>query len=157
MSERRDRATLYFEDFVVGETRRHGGRRMSAEDIVRYAREFDPQPYHTDPEAAKDSIFGGLVASGTHTFAIVIRMVFDEYLAGGTALASPGGDELRWPNPVRAGDTLWVATAIAAAIPSLSRPDRGLIKFKHVVANQNDVKVMTFISMAFFKRRLKAG
>ncbi len=155
MSERAGATPLYFEDFAVGQARRYGGRSLTAADIIRFAREFDPQAYHTDPEAAKGSIFGGLVASGLHTQAFVLRMIFDQYLQGGTALASPGIDEVRWTQPVRPGDTLTVETTVTATVPSLSRPDRGLVKMKHVVANQTGTTVMTMLGMAFFKRRPK--
>ncbi|MBM3510597.1 MAG: MaoC family dehydratase [Alphaproteobacteria bacterium] len=155
MSEATGAAPIYFEDFAVGETRRYGGRSLTAADIIRFAREFDPQTYHTDPEAAKGSIFGGLVASGLHTQALVLRMIFDQYLKGGTALASPGIDEVRWIRPVRPGDTLTVATTVTATVSSRSRPDRGLVKMKHVVANQTGATVMTMLGMAFFKRRPK--
>ena len=155
MSERTGTTPLYFEDFTVGQTRRYGSRSPTAADIIRFAREFDPQPYHTDPEAAKASIFGGLVASGLHTQALVLRMIFDQYLEGGTALASPGIDEVRWTQPVRPGDSLTVETTVTATVPSLSRPDRGLVKMKHVVAHQTGATVMTMLGMAFFKRRPK--
>jgi acyl dehydratase len=157
MSEPARVTPLYFEDFAFGQTRRYGGCRVNEADIIRFAREFDPQPYHIDPEAAKASIFGGLVASGLHTQAFVLRMIFDQYLQGGTALASPGIDEVRWTRPVRPGDTLTVETTVTATVPSLSRPDRGLVKMKHVVANQTGATVMTMLGVAFFKRRPKGS
>lgn len=143
----------YYEDFLVGEVYDYGGRTVSAQDIIRFAREFDPQTFHVDPQAAKDTAFGGLVASGWHTSALAMRMMVDGLLEGAATMASPGIDEIRWLKPVRPGDTLRVRAEITDKIPSKTRPDRGLIKFRQTIRNQDGEAVMTMISMAFFQRR----
>ena len=147
------RPWVYFEDFAVGETHRYGGIAVSEEDIIRFASEFDPQYFHTDPVAAVDSAFGGLAASGWHTTSLLMRMIVDEYMNSAAALASPGSDEIRWLRPLRPGDTLYAITEIVAAIPSRSRPDRGLVKALHTVVNQDEQPVMTMLGLGFFKRR----
>ena len=151
------RPWVFFEDFSVGDVRRYGGVVVSEEDIVRFAREFDPQYFHTDPVAAQDSAFAGLAASGWHTAALLMRMIVDEYLATAAALASPGGDEIRWLKPVRPADTLYAMTEITETKPSRSKPDRGLVKARHTVTNQHDQVVMTMLGLGFFARRPEAA
>lgn len=145
--------TKYYEDFLVGEVYDYGGRTVSAQDIIRFAREFDPQTFHVDPQAAKDTAFGGLVASGWHTSALAMRIMVDGLLKGAATMASPGIDEIRWLKPVRPGDTLRVRAEITDKIPSKTKPDRGLIKLRQTIRNQDGEVVMTMISMAFFQRR----
>ncbi len=146
--------TLYFEDFAVGDTRELGGRTVSEAEIVAFGRQFDPQPFHIDPEAASRSPFGGLIASGWHTAALAMRMVVDELLPPGSgSLGSPGVDELRWHHPVRPGDTLRVRTEVVETVPSRSKPDRGLVKLRYRVLNQRDEEVMSLIGMGLFRRR----
>ena len=149
--------TKFYEDFEIGEAHDYGGRAVSADDIIRFAREFDPQFFHLDPEAAKESAFGGLVASGWHTCALAMRMMVDGFLDGAATMASPGVDEIRWLKPVRAGDTLRMRTEVIDKTPSKSRPDRGLIRFSQTIRNQNDDVVMTMINLAFFRRRPEQG
>ncbi len=149
--------TRFYEDFEIGEAHEYGGRTLSADDIIRFAREFDPQFFHLDPEAAKDSAFGGLVASGWHTCALAMRMMVEAFLDGAATIASPGVGEIRWLKPVRPGDTLRVRTEVIDKTPSKSKPDRGLIRFSQTVRNQNDDVVMTMINLAFFLRRPEQG
>ena len=144
---------IYFDDFTVGDKRRYGGVVILEEDIIRFAREFDPQYFHTNPAAAHDSAFGGIVASGWHTTAILMRMMVDEFMAGAAALASPGSDEIRWLRPVRPGDTLFATSEIVDTVRSRSKPDRGLIKALHTVINQDEQTVMTMLGLGFFKCR----
>ena len=125
--------------------------------VEPYPRRFDPQPFHVDPEAAKRSMFGGLIASGWHTGAMMMRMYCDRGHAGEPILASPGFDDLKWLKPVRPGDRLRVRQAVREVVPSKSRPDRGLVKFDATVLNQADETVMTVTTMVFIRRRPQAS
>lgn len=145
--------TLYFEDFEVGQGRECGGRTVTREEILDFGRQFDPQPFHVDEEAARQSHFGGLIASGWHTAALCMRMVVDEFLEPDSgSLGSPGVDELRWLRPVRPGDTLSVLTEVVELVPSRFKPT-GLVKIRYTVLNQAREEVMTMIGMGFFPRR----
>ena len=109
---------LYFNDFKAGMVEELGGRKVTREEIVAFAREFDPQPFHLDDEAARRTPFGGLIASGWHTAAIVQRLVVDGFVNASASLGSPGVDELRWLKPVRPGDELAVRFEVTETIPS---------------------------------------
>jgi acyl dehydratase len=143
----------YFEDFQPGETFPLGSRAISEADIVAFAREYDPQLFHIDPEAARASNFGGLVASGWHTCAIFMRLAVDGLLRDSSALASPGVDEIRWLKPVRPGDVLRGRLDVLEAVPSRSKPDRGLVKHLGELSNQHGDVVMTIRAMSLFGRR----
>jgi acyl dehydratase len=117
----------YFEDFEPGRTIPVGSRTVNQDEIIAFARQFDPQPFHVDPEAAAKSMFGGIIASGWHTCSMMMRMMVDGFLSEAASLGSPGVDEIRWLKPVRAGDTLAVTTTVLDARPSSSRPDRGVV------------------------------
>jgi len=127
---------LFFEDFAVGQTFRSPSRTMTAEAIKAFARDFDPQPFHLDEEAAKRSVFGGLVASGWHTAAMTMRLIVESDLqpAGGTVGA--GTEELRWPRPVHPGDALHVEGEVLELRPSRSRPTIGIVKIRCTTVNQ---------------------
>jgi acyl dehydratase len=145
--------TLYFEDFEVGAAQVAGSRTVSREEILEFARKFDPQPFHVDEEAARRSPFGGLIASGWHTAAICHGILVEGFLKGESgSLGSPGVDELRWLKPVRPGDTLTVHIEVLAATPARSKPG-GLVKLRHTVRNQTGEDVMTMIGIGFFLRR----
>jgi acyl dehydratase len=145
---------LYLEDFQVGDVRDTGSWTVSREEIVAFARQFDPQPIHLDEEAAKRSPYGGLIASGWHTSALCMRLVVDSFLEDGTGnLGSPGVDELRWLKPVRPGDTLSVRIEVVEIVPSKSRPDRGVVKLRYTVRNQKSEDVMTVLAMGIMLRR----
>lgn len=145
--------TLFFEDFEVGTTRETGGRTVTREEILEFARKFDPQPFHVDEEAARQSQFGGLIASGWHTAALCHGILVEELLGSDSgSLGSPGVDELRWLKPVRPGDTLTVRVEVLAATPSRSKPG-GLVKFRYVMRNQLGEDVMTMVANGFFRRR----
>jgi acyl dehydratase len=147
-------AGRYFEDFRVGEVVPLGSRSVSEEEIIAFARQFDPQPFHTDPEQAKASVFGGLVASGWHTVALYMRLIVDGFIAGGVAAqGSPGVDKIEWLKPVRPGDTLTGRLTILELIPSKSRPERGTIKSLGEMLNQKGEVVMTMGNIGFFGRR----
>jgi acyl dehydratase len=145
--------TLYFEDFPVGMTYACGARSLSEEQIVGFAREFDPQPFHVDREAAKASMFGGIIASGWHTASTAMRLQVDAVLSRSASLGSPGIDELRWLKPVRPGDTLSLKLEVLESRPSQSKPDRGSVKVKYALSNQRGELVMTMVGWGMFQRR----
>jgi acyl dehydratase len=147
----------YFEDYVEGEVYRFGSIAVEADEIVAFAKRFDPQSFHTDPEAAKQSPFGGLIASGWHTAALMMRLFADHYLTHVASLASPGIDELRWRKPVRPGDTLSIRVTVLKAAPSKSKPDRGVVTSGIEVLNQADESVMTLTAVNFIARRTPGG
>jgi acyl dehydratase len=144
---------MWWEDFAVGSASDVGTHTFTAEEIVAFGRQFDPQPYHSDPIAAKSSPFGGLIASGWHTVSLVMRVLVDHYLARGAALASPGVDELRWLQPVRPGDVLRVRATVVEARRSQSKPDRGLVRTKVEALNQNGQVVLSMVAMNLFRCR----
>lgn len=128
-------APLYLEDLHVGQTFVSGSTTVTADEIKAFAREFDPQPFHLDEEAAKDSLFEGLAASGWHTAALTMRLLVQAFpLAGG--LVGAGG-ETTWPRPTRPGDTLTVHVEVLEILPSRTRPDRGMIRARSETRNQN--------------------
>lgn len=143
----------YFEDFTVGESVDLGAYVMTEASIIEFARQFDPQYYHVDPEAARDSIFDGLAASGWHTVGIYMRLVVDGMLRDAASLASPGVDQIRWHKPVRPGDTLRARITVLEARPSNSRPDRGLVRTRGEMFNQHGDLVMSLVAMNLFRCR----
>jgi len=144
---------VYLEDFVVGEGIELGSRAVTREAVVEFASRYDPQPFHVDEGAAKASIFGGLIASGWHTASMFMRLFVDRVLAGGASLGSPGIDEIRWPRPVRPGDTLTARVTVLEAAPSRSKPDRGHVRIRYEVSNQTGETVMTMIGVSLYRRR----
>jgi acyl dehydratase len=145
--------TYYFEDAVVGRRRELGRHTVSEEEIVRFAREFDPQPFHVDAAAAAKSMYGGIIASGWHTCALAMRSLVDGFLADAAALGSPGVDEIRWRRPVHPGDTLVFANTVIEVRPSTSKPDRGLVIAETEAVNQDGEVVMTMRGMTMMRRR----
>jgi acyl dehydratase len=133
----------YFEDYVPGSVHEFGPILVEEEEVISFARRFDPQPFHTDPDAAKRSVFGGLIASGWHTAGLMMRLLADHYLSKVASLGSPGIDELRWLRPVRPGDELSVRVTVLEANRSRSRPDRGVVISYIEVLNQGRKVVMT--------------
>jgi acyl dehydratase len=142
----------YFEDLVIGNVLETASVTVTEEDIVQFAKRYDPQPFHIDKAAAEKSIYGGLIASGWHTASIAMRLMVDAR-AQSAGMGSPGIDELRWIKPVRPGDTLRVRWTLIEARKSRSKPDRGLTRSKCEVINQNGETVMTYIGMGFVKCR----
>jgi acyl dehydratase len=143
----------YFDDYLTGEIVEYGQIAVTAEEIVEFARRFDPQDMHVDPEAAAHGRFGGLIASGWHTAAMMMRLFADNFLSKVASLASPGIDELRWLQPVRPGDLLRIRVTVLETAPSRSRPDRGLVRTLVEVLNQNDEAVMSLKPMNIIARR----
>ena len=143
----------YFEDFRVGEVVRLGTKRLSAEEIVAFAREYDPQPFHVDEEAAARSPYGGLIASGWHTAAVFMRLFVEELLVGSASLGSPGVEELRWLHPVRPGDELTGVVRVVDVRPSERTPGRGTVTTESEVLNGDGVVVMRMRARGFFARR----
>src|SRR5881296_4586303 len=131
----------FLEDFAVGQTFRSGRLRIDKERIKAFGAEFDPQAFHTDEEAARDTIFGGLAASGWHTAAITMRLLVDSDLKPAGGIVGAGFDELRWPRPVRPGDELHVESEVLEIRASKSRPDQGVIKVRATTLNQNNEPV----------------
>ena len=131
----------------------YGNYTVTEEEIIRFAEQFDPQTFHLDRDAAKDSIFGGLIASGWHTLSILMRMTVDGFLNETMALGSPGIDEARWIIPVRPGDTLSARLTILEKIPSRSRPERGVLKTSCEVLNQNGEVAATQKGISMVQRR----
>ena len=126
---------------------------MTEDDIVDFARQFDPQPFHVDPEAAAESVFGGLIASGWHTGAMWMRLYVDSMLGTASAQGSPGIEELRWLAPVRPGDTLHGRLTVLETTPSERRPDRGTVRIRGEMVNQDGVTVLSMVSRGHFGRR----
>jgi acyl dehydratase len=148
-----DDGLRYFDDYLPGATYDCGSFSVSEDEIVSFAEQFDPQPFHVDPGAAARGPFGGLVASGWHTAALVMRQLVDHYLSAEASLGSPGLDEIRWPNPVRPGDTLRVRATVMEARRSLSKPDRGIMKTVVEAADQDGRTVMRAIAINFLRVR----
>jgi len=143
----------YFEDYVEGDVHSFGRIAVEADEIVEFAKRFDPQAFHTDPEAAKQTPFRGLIASGWHTVGLMMRLYVQHYLTHIASLASPGIDELRWLKPVRPGDTLSVRVTVLKATPSRSKPDRGAVTSFIEVFNQANEAVMTLRAVNMIARR----
>jgi acyl dehydratase len=148
-----DHGLRYFDDYLPGATYDCGSVSVSEDEIVSFARQFDPQPFHVDPAAAARGPFGGLIASGWHTAALVMRQLVDHYLPEEASLGSPGLDEMRWPDPVRPGDTLRVRASVIEARRSLSRPDRGIMKTAIEAMNQDGRTVMRATAINFLRVR----
>ena len=132
-----------FEDYEVGRVYEFGSITVDEAEVIDFARRYDPQSFHIDPEAAKKTVFGGLIASGWHTAAMMMRLLVEHYLAPVESIGSPGIDELRWTRPVRPGDELSVRVTVMEANRSRSKPDRGVILSFIEVVNQNQEVVMT--------------
>jgi acyl dehydratase len=143
----------YFEDYVEGDVHSFGSIAVETDEIIEFAKRYDPQSFHTDPEAAKQTPFGGLIASGWHTTGLMMRLFADHYLTHVASLASPGVDELRWLKPVRPGDTLSVRVTVLKATPSRSKTDRGAVTSFIEVFNQAGEAVMTLRAVNMIARR----
>jgi len=146
-------AKYYWEDFEVGDTSSLGERTVDREEIIAFAKMYDPQPFHIDEEAGRQSMFGGLIASGWHTVAMVMRMSVDSYLRDSASLGSPGVDNVRWLKPVRPGDTIRTTRTVMETRPSKSRPELGSVKTRWEVFNQHGEMVMSMEGWGMFSRR----
>jgi len=143
----------YLEDYVEGAVHEMGPIPISEEDIVQFGRQFDPQVFHTDPKKARETVYGGLIASGWHTCALFMRLFVEHYLPDQASLGSPGVDELRWLKPVRPGDELTLRITVHKVKPSRSKPDRGvLFSFCEMVNQAGDVAA-TMMAMNLIRYR----
>lgn len=143
----------YFEDYVPGDVHEFGAIEAEESEMIAFARRFDPQPFHTDPVAARESPFGGLIASGWYTVGLTMRLLVDYYISRVAGLGSPGVDDLRWFKPVRPGDTLSVRATVLEAKLSRSKPDQGTIRSYIEVLNQHREVVMTWKGMGLVRCR----
>ena len=144
----------YLEDFSPGQKFASGRLRVERERIKSFAAEFDPQPFHLDEDAARNSLFGGLAASGWHTAALTMRLLVESDLKPAGGILGAGFDEFRWPRPVRPGDELHLESEVLEVRASKSRPDQGVIKVKTTTLNQNDEAVQISIGNLIVPRRL---
>jgi len=156
-TRRREGATRYFEDFSTGETIELGSATFSEPEIIAFARQFDPQPFHTDPERAARSAFGGLVASGVHTLGAYTRLFVEQVLNHTPSMGSPGLEQIRWLKPVRAGDVLRARLVVLECRASSSRPDRGILRTRGELLDRDGEPVMTVESVNFVGRRPDGG
>ena len=146
----------YWEDFAPGWRYESPPRTLTAGEIVAFAREYDPQSYHTDEQAARSTPFGGLIASGWHTCSIAMRLMCDGYLLRTSCIGSPGLEELRWLKPVRPGDALRLRSTVLEQTPSRKDPARGTVKFRWEVLNQKDEVVCSMTGRQLYRRRSPA-
>lgn len=144
---------LWFEDFTPGQRFEFAPRPVTAEEVVAFALEFDPQPMHIDPASGAASILGGLAASGWHTSAMMMRMLCDSYILDSASEGSPGVDRMEWKKPVLAGDTLSGGVTVLEARTSKSRPAIGILRFLGEVRNQRDEIVATCDYINMIRRR----
>ncbi len=147
----------FFEDIKADQVYEFGTITVSEKDIIDFARQFDPQDFHLDPAKAASSLFGGIVASGWHTTAVVMRLYVDHYLSHVANLGSPGVENIRWPNPLRPGDTLRIRVTILEARPSRSKPDRGIVRVHVEAINQTDKLVLSMIGVSLVGRRQESS
>jgi acyl dehydratase len=153
VTDQPERVTRYFEDYVPGLTVDCGSFSVSEEQIVAFAAEYDPQPFHIDPVGAKDGPFGGLIASGWQTTSKTMRLLVEYFVSPESSLGAAGVDEIRWPRPVRPGDTLHVVATVLEARRSNSKPDRGIVRSLSEVTDQNGDLVMKLTAINFILAR----
>ena len=147
---------LHWEDFAAGQVRDLGSITPTREEIIAFASQFDPQPFHLDEEAAKASVFGGLCASGWHTCSLAMRLMVTNFLHNTTSLGSPGLDGVKWPRPVFPGDTLRLQHTVLETKPMSKRPDVGMVHTVWEMFNQNGDKVLHLDGWNMFRRRTPA-
>ncbi|MAB00616.1 MAG: enoyl-CoA hydratase [Stappia sp.] len=143
----------HFEDFTVGETIDLGSTTVTREEVLSFAREFDPQPFHLDDEAGRASVLGGLAASGWHTCSMLMRLLCDNLLLASSCNGSPGVEEVRWMRPVFPGDRLSATAEVQAARPLRSRPGLGMVTLVATVRNQDGLPVMTSRNAILFAKK----
>jgi acyl dehydratase len=148
-----DHGLRFFEDYVTGTSYECGSVSIDEASIINFAKEFDPQSFHVDPVAAAAGPFGGLIASGWHTADLTMRLLVDNYLSAEASLGGAGVDEIRWPYPVRPGDTLRVRATVVESRKSLSKPDRGIVKTLIEAVNQDGRTVMRCTAINFLRTR----
>lgn len=151
------RQERYFEDYATGSVHQFGSIAIDEQEVLDFGKRFVPLSYHVDKEAARKSIYGGLIASGWHTAALMMRLYTDNYLSRVANLGSPGCDELRWPQPVFPGDALSIRVTVLEARRSDSKPDRGIVRSFVEVLNQKREVVMSLKMVNFVRRRESRG
>jgi acyl dehydratase len=144
---------LHWEDFETGAVAIYGPRRVTREEIVAFAAEFDPQPMHLDEAAASATLLGGLGASGWHTCCLLMRIIADGFVLNSSSMGAPGIEEVRWLKPLRPGTQIRVRVTVLESRPSNSRPEMGLTKFRYEVLDETDGVLTTMISTAMLGRR----
>lgn len=152
MSEQRSHE-YYWEDFPAGKSHEFGGMTVDRDEIIQFAKRYDPQPFHVDEDAARRSAFGGLIASGWMTAGLAMRMACDAFWSRAASLGSPGVENLKWTKPVRPGDTLSVRLTVLESRPLKSKPNVGLLKNRWEVLNQHREVVMQMEGFAMLERR----
>lgn len=143
----------YFDDFTPGDRFESAPLTVSEALIVEFGRFYDPQLFHTDPQAASETMYGGLIASGLQTISLTFKLFLETGTLAGSSLGSPGLDEIRWKVPVRPGDTLHVVAEVLEARPSSSKPDRGIVRIHYTTMNQRGEAVLTFVGNQLLCRR----
>jgi acyl dehydratase len=157
VNDHAESVTRYFEDYVPGLTVDCGSFTVSEPEIIAFAKEYDPQPFHTDPVAAAAGPFGGLIASGWHTTSLMMRLLVEHFVSPESGLGAAGVDEIRWPKPVRPGDVLHVTATVLEARRSSSKPDRGIIRSLAELTNQRGELVMKVTAINFVLARDASG
>jgi acyl dehydratase len=144
---------LYLEDFKVGDSYRFGAHTFTRDEMIGFARQYDPQPFHVDEAAAAHSIYGGLIASGWQTVGVTFRLAVEGLIHRVASMGSPGVDEVRWLRPVRPGDTITASGEVLEVRPSASKPDRGVVRVRYEAVNQRGEPVLTMVGVGLFGRR----
>jgi acyl dehydratase len=147
----------YFEDYETGTVHEFGPVSIAEDKIIEFGRQFDPQVFHTDPQGARQTVYGGIIASGWHTAGLMMRLFVDHYLSAVASLGSPGVDELRWTQPVRPGDTLSLRVTVSQTTRSRSKPDRGILHSFIEMINQRQEVVMTMKAVNLLLCRQEPG
>jgi acyl dehydratase len=143
----------YFEDFTPGQTIEHGPRLITREEIVAFAAQFDPQPMHLDEDSGRNSLLGGLGASGWHSCGIMMRMIYDAFLQDAASMGAGGVDEVQWLRPIRPGDKLTLRGKVLESRPSRSRPEMGILHVRYELYNGHGEHVMTMLTPQMLYRR----
>ena len=144
---------LYWEDFTPGRVFEHGPRRMPRDEMIEFAAEFDPQPMHLDEAAARESMLGGLAASGWYVCCILMRMCVDAFVGQSASMGAPGVDEVKWLRPVRPGDELTLRATVLESRASKSRPEMGLVRFEFALFDTERREVMALVTSLMITRR----
>ena len=143
----------FFEDYVAGQRYEFGSITITEQDIIDFARQFDPQDFHIDPAKAANGPYKGIIASGWHTVSLAMRLYVDHYLSHVASLGSPGVDEVRWPNPLRPGDSVTIRVTILETRPSRSKPDRGIVRARVEAINQHGQTILSMSVVSLLGRR----
>ena len=143
----------YLEDYIPGSVYEFGSIPVKEEEVIEFARRFDPQVFHVDPVAARDTVFGGLITSGWHTAALAMRLLVDNFISSVACMGSPGTDRVRWIKPVRPGDILSLRVTVLESRRLRSKPDRGIVRALVEVLNQHGELVMTRVALSIMRSR----